>query len=189
MTEWLTSDPHLGHALVAGIRGFDNPDGHDAVWSDAFAATVKKNDNVWILGDLTGGGKLDYALNTLDLLPGKKHLILGNHDPAHPLNRGSHNVFKRYFPTFESVQLHARKSVAGVRVLLSHFPYLGDTDGRTFDRFSQWRLPNEGQTLVHGHTHTSRVLSRASGTTQVHVGWDTWYQLVNAEELREIVAW
>ena len=185
MTVWFTADPHLYHQKVAEIRGFTTVDEFNAAWMDS-CSSLRKNDQLWILGDLTGGGHLIEALNLIGRLPGELHLILGNHDGAHPMYRDSHRKMALYYPTFTSVQLHARKSLEGTNVLLSHFPYSGDHSPN--DRFREWRLRDYGTPVVHGHTHQESVLTtglsrwqdmeRFPGSNQIHVGWDTWHEPV-----------
>ena len=191
MTEFLTSDPHLFHPLLATLRGFESPADFNEMWADHWAQTVTKRDNVWILGDLTGGGHVAEALNLLARLPGRKHLILGNHCPAHPMQRDSHNKIGAYFPTFTSVQTIARKTIGGMPTLLSHFPYAGsanDHDPEREDRFNQWRAPDLGVTLIHGHTHSSVVLSESpKHTLQVNVAWEAWGRFVPAEDIAVVM--
>lgn len=180
MTDYVTTDPHLCHDRVAEIRGFKDSAEHNAAWMDSCSA-LRKNDQLWILGDLTGGGHLAEALNLVGRLPCELHLVLGNHCPAHPMHRDSHRKLGLYFPTFTSVQLHARKAIDGRRVLMSHYPYQGD---RGEDRHTQWRLPDLGVPIIHGHTHQELVLTHtARGTTQIHAGWDTWHEPVPTETL------
>lgn len=184
---WFTSDAHLGHALVARKRaeaGHCLELMHDVYLADQWDARVGSGDVVWVLGDLTLGD-LDYALNWFAQRPGRLRLILGNHDEGHPMHRGAHKVFGLYAGVFEYVATMARIRVAGQNVLLSHFPYPGtsegtDEHGRPFDdRYSQYRLPNEGLPLIHGHTHRSEKLSwNRQGawkmTRQIHIGLDAW---------------
>ncbi len=69
----------------------------------------------------------------------------------------------------------------GTEVLLSHFPYHRD---RGEARHTQWRLPNEGRWLLHGHTHgTERVTYSVARlgesihkktVREIHVGVDAW---------------
>ena len=176
MTDFVTSDPHLFHPLLATMRGYATPDEFNEAWADAYNDAVRsRKDRVFILGDLTGGSlpATQRAINLLARLRGERHLILGNHDPAHPMYRSSHTHFPMYFPTFASVQLHARKSIGGTRVLLSHMPYQGGGDHTAEDRFNQWRLPDLGTPLIHGHTHSSQLLSKTpNGTIQVNVAWE-----------------
>ena len=76
---------------------------------------------------------------------------------------------------FASVHTSAKLHIGGRASLLSHFPYEGDTHGRTPDRETQWRLRDEGVPIIHGHTHSSARYSTTSrGTAQFHVGVDAW---------------
>lgn len=54
-------------------------------------------------------------------------------------------------------------------MLLSHFPYEGDHDGRE-DRYQQWRLRDEGAWLINGHVHGAWTLRNR----QINVGVDKW---------------
>jgi calcineurin-like phosphoesterase family protein len=177
VTVWFTSDPHWGHSWGAHLRGFGNGgpqdrEAHDATLLENFQSMVKPGDQVWWLGDLSMG-RPEYALEMTSLITGHHHLILGNHDEANPLFRDSYKHQRRYMEVFESVQTHARRRVNGHEVLLSHFPYAGlDGDDHTdMPRYTQYRLPNEGRWLLHGHTHNKD--QRVHGK-QLHVGLDAW---------------
>ncbi|WP_353707257.1 metallophosphoesterase [Cellulosimicrobium sp. ES-005] len=172
---WFTSDLHLGHYKVAALRGFAGQEEHDAAIVEAWEAVVRKGDQVWVLGDLAVSSPA-YALNVLESLPGEKHLIWGNHDQGHPMHRDAHRKAAKYLDVFSSAQAFARRRVLGREVLLSHFPYFGDTAGRVGDRHTQYRLRNEGLPLIHGHTHSAETFSVAPAripfTPQLHVGLD-----------------
>lgn len=165
---WFTADPHLGgHRLVAEKRGFDCPEQHDAAIADRWRAVVRPGDQVWVLGDIAVNNPA-VALMILAGLPGRKHLILGNHDTPHSMHRSSHNHQAAYLAVFDSVQLAARRRIGGQDVLLSHFPYTAD---REETRYPQWRLPDLGAWLLHGHTHLPEV---RTGPREIHVGVDAW---------------
>lgn len=164
---WFTSDWHIGHRFVAGLRGFEDVTEHDQALCDNWADVVRKGDVVWMLGDLCLS-KPTRALMLLQDLPGVKHLVLGNHDLAHPMHRYSHKWQRQYFEAFESVQMMARRRVNQIEVLLSHFPYSMDSGFES--RYPQYRLPDEGRWLIHGHIHSSE---RFKGH-EIHVGVDAW---------------
>jgi calcineurin-like phosphoesterase family protein len=185
---WFTSDLHIGHQLVSGLRGFRLPNGeadtraHDHAVFGNWANTVGKDDQIWVLGDLTLAStrdKVQNVLRTIATLPGEKHLIVGNHDEAHPLHRRSHTWQRLYMETFESVQTFARRdiSIGGRRpepVLLSHFPYEADSregEGEGETRYREFRLRDEGYKLIHGHTHSNVKFTSAR---EVHIGLDAW---------------
>lgn len=176
---WYTSDLHLGHDRVAELRGMTTDD-HDDWIADQWTIHVLPDDHVWILGDLSMSTPAA-ALVLIDSLPGTKHLIAGNHDPIHPMHRNAHKHTAAFGRVFASVQMAAVHKIGAQRVLLSHFPYVGDhTDD---DRHTQWRLPDHGWSLLHGHTHsTSRGDSH-----MVHVGVDAWGRPVSRDEITPIL--
>ena len=168
MNVWFTADLHLGHRMVAELRGFANVADHDEAVLSNWADAVRSDDQVWVLGDLALPNP-QYALDEIAALPGHKHLIAGNHDKCHPMHRDSHNQQWRYLQTFKSVQAFARRRFNGTNVLLSHFPYSRDHTDKP--RHSQWRLRDEGEWLIHGHTHDNgpAIVGR-----EIHVGLDAW---------------
>ncbi|AMQ67025.1 metallophosphoesterase [Mycobacterium phage Cracklewink] len=194
-TVWFTSDLHIGHGLAAAARGYRccaGQDGcpscvaaHDDELASAWDAVVHTSDQVWVMGDVSVGGReeLAYALNWIADRPGEKHLVPGNHDPIHPMYRDSHTWHSAYRQVFASVQPFARRKVGGRDVLLSHFPYEGDS-GPT-DRHVEYRLRDHGLPILHGHTHrpwratTSTPIYRVDEgasvpPNQFHVGVDAW---------------
>lgn len=173
-----TGDLHLGHRMVAGLRGFEDPAEHDDELAARWDAVVRPGDRVWLLGDITLG-KPEIALAWVRERPGIKHLIVGNHDAIHPMHRDSHKrlIKENWGSTFASIQMAARRRIEGREVLLSHFPYpaAGDGEGRSPSgegRHNQWRLPDCGLPLIHGHTHSSGRLG--TDGRSVHVGLDAW---------------
>lgn len=182
---WLTSDTHFGHEFVSGSRGFATTQEHDEALRRSWARQVAAEDEVWVLGDFSLGGWRE-ALPFLADLPGKKHLVAGNHDRCHPLNSNGHGYLRAYLEHFETVTTVARLRHGGRSILLSHFPYDGDhlmVDGE--DRATQWRLRDEGRLLLHGHMHDDVKIRRSQrGTTMIHVGLDAWgMKLVRLPEL------
>lgn len=172
MTVFFTSDPHWGHRKVAELRGFSSTEEHDEALIDSFRSVVRKGDQVWWLGDLAMNSP-SAALAHTTKIPGEHHLIFGNHDKGHPMHRGAWKWHDDYLIVFRSVGPYARRRIAGEEVLLSHFPY-ATTDGqadRGEVRETQYRLPDEGRWLLHGHTHMEG--QRRHGR-QIHVGLDAW---------------
>lgn len=168
MTVWFTSDQHFGHRLVARHRGFnEDTDAHDQAIINNWRRLVRPDDIVWVLGDLTLHSPAP-ALSIIGSLPGRKHFITGNHDPCHPMHRQSARWQRVYLDVFESVQPFARQRWDNKYFLLSHFPYTKD---RGEARYMQYRLPDDGMWLLHGHTHDA---SRYDGGHEIHVGVDAW---------------
>ena len=166
-----TSDLHLGHNRVADIRGLGLA--HDDLIELRWRTTVKPEDTVWVLGDVAMSG-FDYALERIRTWPGTKHLISGNHDPVHPMHRTATKELQkeRWTDTFATIQPFARKKLAGLDIMLSHFPYeaYGDGEHRPGSRYNEYRLPDTGGLLLHGHTHGKERLHG----NQLHVGLDAW---------------
>lgn len=164
---WFTSDLHLGHRFVAGLRGFDCVEDHDTHLMQQWESRVTDGDQVWVLGDLAVS-RPTQALAIIRSLPGIKHFISGNHDGCHPMHRDAHKRTPEYLTAFASVQPFARRKIHGQDVLLSHFPYAKD---RHEARYMQYRLRDEGAWLLHGHTHQAD--QRQEGR-EIHVGVDAW---------------
>lgn len=179
-SRWFCADLHFGHAKVAGLRGFANTDDHDAAVMAGLRSCLSKGDTLWLLGDLTMGGKHREiaALEALGKFAQERdvtmHLILGNHDRAHPQHTNSARAERDARQYMETVGIARRIKVAdGGRALLSHFPYTGDHTAT--ERYTQWRLPDEGMPLIHGHTHSTEKVSHSqAGTVQVCASLDAW---------------
>lgn len=193
-----TSDPHITHAKLAQLRGFLTTDGegdpaaHDAWYAGMWREHVTKRDTVLVLGDFTPGGTRARrsALALFSTLPGRKVLIVGNHDEGHPAHRDSikPGVQAEYLEVFDAVLPFAlrRLTVNGERrhVALSHFPYFGDHTRE--DRFDEWRLKDTGKWLLHGHTHNPS--QRVHDGRQIHVGIDAWGRPVAETEIAELIS-
>lgn len=179
-----TSDLHIGHKFVAGLRGFWDEDevvelrdvvealpdskAHDEWLADIWDSTLKSGDQVYILGDISiNGGQ--HALDWIGQRPGTFHLIAGNHDPVGPWDRRSSKLMRHWLQTFETIQPYLRKKLNGQDFLLSHFPYW--PYDRHEARYEQYRLPNLGLPLLHGHTHSREQFEFPN---HLHVGVDAW---------------
>ena len=66
--------------------------------------------------------------------------------------------------------------------MVSHFPYSGDHSEES--RYDQWRLPDFGVPIIHGHTHSSEILSHSpNGTPQINIAWEAVGGLVTFDSL------
>lgn len=70
---FVIADLHLGHQLVAKLRGFDNVFAHDNAIVENWNRVVTKRDVVYVLGDV-------FRLDRLPEMHGYKKLAMGNHD-------------------------------------------------------------------------------------------------------------
>lgn len=236
MTTYYTSDHHIGHKTVArqrwdrfhtivssdlpGLVGriWEPPDDdHAVVWHNTMLAenwdrVVSPTDTVWVLGDLSLSGtkNIENALEWVSQRPGYKKFVVGNHDGCHPgiERQQSGKWFRRYSEAFDIVVPFARIKVNGSVTLLSHFPYQGGGDHTFEERYTQWRLPDMGEWLLHGHTHSSEkvqcqwrrrdlAICTSSETLctvpshrdkMIHIGVDSWdFTPVSQEEIIKIM--
>jgi len=199
---YYTSDTHIGHRLVAGIRGFHIPGSfiehrgemipepdtkaHDDALADQWDNIVRPQDTVFVLGDISINGS-DDALEWHRQRTGNKILIAGNHDPIWGFHRDAYKDFQKWAEVFQAIFPFLRRKLGGHYFLMSHFPYAGTgAEGHGVeDRFPQFRLPDMGLPLLHGHTHgEERHHYSDSGTPELHVGWDAWGTLVEQDTVQ-----
>lgn len=170
--KYFTADLHFGHAKVARIR-FPHLDYktdesivamHDTTIHKQLLETLTRDDEIYILGDISSGSHEEYALDLLDstrnYTKAKFHLISGNHDSVSSIHRDGWKRMGRFLEVFDSVRDFARIRVTpngGEReqILLSHYPYasLDRLEYRGASRYLQYRLNDTGGLLIHGHTH------------------------------------
>ena len=83
---WFTANPHYSHGKVIRFcdRPFPDTDAMNAYLLAECRASVGPDDDLLILGDLTAGkatsAQRDEVQRVFRALPGRKHLIRGNHD-------------------------------------------------------------------------------------------------------------
>lgn len=79
--KWVISDLHLGHKNILkyspGLRGGTTPEEHDQWILDQWNSVVRKQDLVYLLGDVAMNAE---ALHLVKRLRGQKFLSRGNHD-------------------------------------------------------------------------------------------------------------
>lgn len=193
-TTWYTSDLHLGHRRIVELshRPFASTEEHDQHFVDLWKSTIKSDDIVWILGDLSIESTWKYALDLLEPLAGRKRLVTGNHDQAWTGKPDFMKYMKDYLRVFEIVTPWARTKINGNKVNLSHFPYVGDHTRES--RFDMYRLPLSDRSIIHGHTHSTEKVSdvvmppNETYVKQIHVGVDSWnYQFVTMNEVAELL--
>ena len=127
-----TSDWHLGHRNILKYRPFGTIAEHDGLLIKNYREMVGKNDVVWFLGDMVFEAD---QLHVLWELPGRKKLILGNHDLERFGKVGDlHSVFE---------QVHALVKYKGA--WLSHCPVHPD------------ELMHRAKVNVHGHLHNGVI--------------------------------
>lgn len=157
---WFTSDIHLGHKNV--IKYCNRPftsieEMHEYIikhWNE----TVKPEDKIYVLGDFSFSPK--WVTELVPKLNGYKILVMGNHDPMFPhyCNRNNtkrERMFDRYIRDgWNEIHLHTTIKLSnGMNVLLSHLPYPTEDAFKYDKRFIQFRPPDQGMFLLHGHSH------------------------------------
>jgi calcineurin-like phosphoesterase family protein len=169
MTLFFTSDLHLGHVRILELcnRPFDSVEAMNQAIIDRWNSVVTDEDTVFVLGDVAMG-KIADSLPLVSQLKGQKHLISGNHDRCHPHYKKKQRTDIYYDAGFRSIQEFTRATINGVEYNVSHFPYEGDSHGP--DRYGEYRLPDNGLPIIHGHVHGEwKVKGR-----QINVGVDVW---------------
>ena len=186
---WFIGDLHLGHKKVSEIRGFASTDEHDAHIVKKWREKVAPSDRVYVLGDISGGSNRGEvaALDILSDLPGSKHLIAGNHDSISGIHRVVSPNTKKFHEVFERVTDFSRIKFNHKPILMSHYPYLsqGDGPGRGPVRYSQYRLPDLGELLIHAHTHNPHPTNGSSTGRELCVSWDAWCRMVGLGDIHD----
>ena len=136
---WIISDTHFGHTNI--IKYCNRPYAHNTIMLNNWRERIKPSDTVLHLGDVTIWHRTHTTwANTVAKLPGKKFLILGNHDeqwtPKQWRTIADFLVTEPFVWTPENWQ---------ARILFSHEP--GMPSGK-------WEYN------VHGHTHNHKPFRR-----------------------------
>lgn len=197
---FITSDTHLSHKLMVRLRGFSAAEApeqptfteikaHDDAIIESWNAVVRPQDLVWHAGDVHLGSLANLGL--VGKLNGTKILITGNHDAVFAGHRNSYKEYLRWMGYFTAIQAYDRVKLAGRSVMISHFPYAGAPEHRSAGRYLQYRLPDEGLMLLHGHTHSPEVLTTLPGGSvhprMLHIGWDAWQRPVSFDEIAALI--
>lgn len=163
MRTFFWSDTHFDHPMISELRGFgrDNVADHDRWIVNQWNSVVSPRDTIWLLGDFSFARKEENP-TLFNALNGRKHLIRGNHDPAHVANLG-----------WESVSDLKRISVNGQKIVLCHYPML------------TWQNAHHGTWHLHGHSHGNL---RAAESTRLDVGVDSFRHPISFEQVAEIMA-
>ena len=160
--KFFTSDLHLSHRSVIDFenRPFKNIEEMDSAIIQKWNNTINDKDEVYILGDVSFGGRRK-TTDVLKSLSGRKYLVVGNHDK---LNLDQKELF-------EWVKDYYKLRVGGQRFILFHYPIYA------------WDGKERGYIHLHGHTHTNSH-SDIELPNKINVGMDHWnYRPVSIEEI------
>jgi calcineurin-like phosphoesterase family protein len=160
MSVFFTSDQHFGHAAARGFyrRPFASVAEMDQQMIDRWNSVVGSADEVWHLGDFAVRQSPERIGHLLDVLHGRKHLVVGNNDDATVAGCAG----------WQSVQPYAELTVDRRMLVLCHYP------------FRTWRDMGRGSINLHGHSHGRlKPLPR-----QYDVGVDVWdYRPVRLDQI------
>lgn len=141
---------------------------HDAWLIDKWNSTIKRQDEVYILGDVCLGNRVR-AEEIVKQLRGRKHLILGNHDKSMKgLERYFESVSQIKEAKFTNNQFKFIDPNETFCVEMCHYPLL------------TWNRRPHGTCHIHGHCHNSITnFNNISKELRVDVGLDS--DLANGE--------
>ena len=130
MAVFFTSDTHFGDHRVLNLypRPFGSVAAMDAALIARWNEVVGPEDEVWHLGDFARTAQL--AADILPRLNGRKHLTVGNNDPAPELAHG-----------WTTIVPYAELRLDGTELVLCHYP------------FRSWNRMHRGAVNLHGHSH------------------------------------
>lgn len=213
---WFTSDHHLGHDNIITLSGrpFGTVEEMNEVLIERHNEVVRKNDLVWVLGDVAMG-KIKETLPLWARFNGRKILVAGNHDRCFAGAQADPGLRARWVNAYReqggftsvvtgSGWLARPNRGAGIPLLVprvggefgptvqvSHFPYAGESDGGRADRFAAsrpkpWRPgPKEPYPwLLHGHVHEAWCVEG----DMINVGVDVWdFRPVEGEVIAALI--
>jgi calcineurin-like phosphoesterase family protein len=167
---FFTSDHHYYHKNVILYCGrpYNSVEEMNVDLINKWNSVVSPGDEVYYLGDFSLSAK---ALPIVSQLSGKKILIAGNHDLCWKGRKGYEKKAELYREAGFHVVLHLPDEIVihGERVLLWHLPYL--TEDNPDERYKEFRIFNNGQWLLHGHSHGYRFVKNKN---MIDVGVDCW---------------
>ena len=166
---WFTSDLHLGHNAAINMCGrpFENAEEMNNTLIRNFNECVKKNDTVYILGDIAHRTPVAEVNKLLSKLNGKKILIKGNHDKAYDSG------------LFEGIYDFLEIAYNGINISLMHYPMM------------DWPKSRHGSLHLHGHIHSRgdyNLQQREEGILRYDVGVDAnLYYPVSIEQIKDFL--
>jgi calcineurin-like phosphoesterase family protein len=160
---YFTADWHLNHKNILKYcdRPFKNVHHMNRIILDNYDNTVKEDDHVYFLGDLTmeSSSSKSKFVNLFQDLPGHKKLVLGNHDKFKP--------FDYHDMGFESV--HTLLNTSFNHIDLS----LGTSEFFMVHDPAYAYLPNTVWLCAHIHNHWKSQRTD-NNIILINVGVDVW---------------
>lgn len=171
---FLTSDTHYHHSNILKFMdsqgvpvrgGFETVEEMNEAMFDGWNETIRENDTVYHLGDLAMGPykSSDFA-ERFRSLPGKKYLIVGNHDDIKWCVKSK--IFK---------EVMMWRKFKDQKILLSHVP-LDVSSLKTYD---------DGSKMLNYHGHIHQMKSPTPQHRCVCVEW-TNYKPIHIDEVSQL---
>lgn len=149
---WYTADTHFNHDSI--IKFCNRPFESSSEMDDAILGNLRRKvgpkDDLWLLGDFAfgrGEEQRSYVRKIFCHIPGRKHLVIGNHDKKWIRDFGWHSVH-------DLVEVKD----SGQKLVLCHYPLL------------TWPGVRHGALQLFGHVHSNFC----GFTGCVNVGADLW---------------
>ena len=135
---YFISDLHFGHknCLAYDNRPFQDVDEHDKAIIENWNRVVGKDDDVYILGDISWH-KTDKTIEFFEQLKGKLHLIIGNHDKKLLKN---FKIRQLFVEVCEYKELYVDNKIG---IVLCHYPIVCFKN-----HYYNW-------IMLYGHVHNS----------------------------------
>ena len=161
-----------------GLTGPEDIDGHDKWIVDMWHDTVRRNDHIYVLGDMIMSDRTTtlYLLGRLKRKGVKIHLIIGNHD------KSTYNLTNM----FESIDyikvVDFRASVfdflpCDLTVAMCHYP------------MKSWPRKPQGSINLYGHVHANANWIDDGDDLCLNVGLDSPFANFRIVSLRQIADW
>ena len=131
---YFTSDLHFNHANIITLcdRPFRSVEEMNKTMINNWNSIVKKNDDVYVLGDFIMGKNVEDAKNFISKLNGKIRFLTGNHDKW---------IKNFHDKNFELLGDYHEITYEGRKFILCHYP------------FEEWNHFFRGAYHLHGHQH------------------------------------
>ncbi len=165
---FFSSDYHLNHTNIIKYskRPFAIVEEMNEAIISRYNSRVGPNDELWFLGDfILGRDQVKEAEIFLSRMHGRKHLILGNHDPRRV----------DFYRLFASCHEYQEIKVHGQRITLCHYAA------------RVWNKSHHGAWMLYGHSHGSLPDDPHSRSFDVGVDCHNFYPL-SFEEVEWIMS-
>jgi calcineurin-like phosphoesterase family protein len=166
--KYFIADLHFGHENIIKFskRPYSNAQEMDDDYVKIWNSKVKKDDDIYIVGDFCMSSEESVIKGYCDRLNGRKHLIIGNHD--YFVNKPWVN---KYFTTVQNyLEINYNKTLFSI----SHYP------------FSEWNKSMHGSIHVHGHIHNNGYSGEKPFGNIINVGIDVIKRPISLEEIYNI---